>query len=1222
MISRDQMNALELNIKKYVEIRSQNELPTDCPPKKIVGFKPTAFIALGEEVLWHPRLQHVTLGQLIRFAAISLSERTIGAKMTFGRNDPYINGLIEKKITSRTVVSSKLRMEDLQRYHCYAEQLSFVRQHLIALKSSGFSYDRDFEEEVIQFILILDTIERSPHLSTPQSKEMQSFRQSFIYLLDKTLNFDISREIISYGSGKKFSLTSIWEESSGVRNTIHTFMTELAESPDCFSLVLERTLEHWAFVAKINSKGIPRLVDNKTLITPGPTNTSPLGLVSTLGLHSDVVKLVIRKCKTLPELFLMGNLLLSLLDDNIYSITNNKPNAQGFINGVSIFIDEYLHSRIPAGNIQSWYEENYHKNKGVDVTNLKLYSFFEETVKETCNCLQNIPKASSFLTKEYRTVLGTAVPFSLKSLIHSFFQQPKLEECLKEGRLSDAVEDIVKTKGNIDLNRIKQCVESTTSRSYINAVLIEWLQNAVDINRQYPKRNKEIGFGVWTVNHTHLCLSIYDHIGFPTLATLLEFLIPDHSRKSKLKGVELVGQLGNGLFKMYQKAQQVTVTTRVLSDPQKVYFVSIIPIREEVTKQVEDLQIRCVEITKLVEEKNSNFRGTEINLMMLPQSQETLLADYLFTQKYIVDTIGSAQLEKDGIELYLRSFDKTHQRINLCQYETMLYESKDDKTVTVSTLSSEENPSLVTIQGIPYQSLTTFCERYSLLPINFATEMAYGIVVDIPEGFCKPVQSRTELKISDDCVGHLRQALSTAYYQRTLTKNDYKCFLFSDVAGTIDTLHDHAIHPYLNMMKDYTKACLEKREFSKEIFMTYYEPAIMEFLSPYKSFAELIQKYVFEVKTHYDSNLKMKINKGFESLKSVILAEIQIIGMSEFRKIEVVQGLLERVEKWKAQLESECKAVLENQSINDMENEKIKSLITKGVIPWILMKIQPGGFPIMDKESIFFKIAELRPLNYKPSRIVETVPTTSQFEKDNMFRSLYQEGLKVLKSCLEDYCKLYLKLSGIKHKTPSIKFIANMTSSSIASYNSTENEICINLATEKSYTLFALMAEATQDNLDTMMKAMEGWFLPSRTESGCINHELEHLLLHHNGCNGGHGLTTDLKGNQVSFEASAITTANEAIKEKLFEQWLQNVKTRIQQEIGDTASQLFYDIVKWFEDKEMKSWLLKPDSNINGNFKREKFTGSAIPAIESFLHGAHGAHREKFEKFNIYFRKS
>ena len=65
----------------------------------------------------------------------------------------------------------------------------------------------------------------------------------------------------------------------------------------------------------------------------------------------------------------------------------------------------------------------------------------------------------------------------------------------------------------------------------------------------------------------------------PSLKTLLtDLVLPDYSNKSPEQGN--IGDMGNGTFLLYKKAELVVIKTRVMNDPDKMFVLKVEPVRK------------------------------------------------------------------------------------------------------------------------------------------------------------------------------------------------------------------------------------------------------------------------------------------------------------------------------------------------------------------------------------------------------------------------------------------------------------------------------------------------------------------------------------------------------------------------------------------------------------------------------------------------------------------
>src|SRR5262249_7630034 len=139
----------------------------------------------------------------------------------------------------------------------------------------------------------------------------------------------------------------------------------------------------------------------------------------------------------------------------------------------------------------------------------------------------------------------------------------------------------------------------------------------------------------------HLVLGVRDFVGMDTLATLLrDFILPDFTRKDG--GGETSGMLGNGSFKIYQDAERVHLTTRLLSDPARAFVLEAVPIRDATTGRVIDLDLRVADVSKQVADRRPGFFGTQLDICFRARPALDVLMDGMATRYFVKDAMGSA----------------------------------------------------------------------------------------------------------------------------------------------------------------------------------------------------------------------------------------------------------------------------------------------------------------------------------------------------------------------------------------------------------------------------------------------------------------------------------------------------------------------------------------------------------------------------------------------------
>lgn len=247
--------------------------------------------------------------------------------------------------------------------------------------------------------------------------------------------------------------------------------------------------------------------------------------------------------------------------------------------------------------------------------------------------------------------LQTAKAFTSIQVIHAAKNRVQFSKALQEGDLAQAVEVIAKESRKTELQMISQAVEHGSERSYVAATLMEAFQNSVDAIRDFVRKHPEVEaertrilFDVRFVDpeYPRLLFKVADLIGMQSLKTLLaDFLIINYSTKGEES--ESVGEMGNGSYQMYREAEMVTVQTRTLENPSKVYFLRIVPIRDPDTDEVVDLSHKCVDINDTLMARK--FKGTELSILVRRKPETSHIAlevEGLGVRNFIQETFSVA----------------------------------------------------------------------------------------------------------------------------------------------------------------------------------------------------------------------------------------------------------------------------------------------------------------------------------------------------------------------------------------------------------------------------------------------------------------------------------------------------------------------------------------------------------------------------------------------------
>ncbi len=1039
-------------------------------------------------------------------------------------------------------------------------ELGFLFDKLELIRKSYFEVPKNFEEELKHFNALLSANDLLNVLSKEQRTRLENFRQSYLTLLGHALNFDLSKETSTYVCYKK-KITSIYEKSTWnfYSPILQKTLKLLKAHPLLYNKILDWTIEHWSNIAEVHdnpTENKPRLLSGEILVMPGPTYTSPIGLLAFLinnRIDLQIIFQIIQESRNLYDFMILGNLISlakqkSTLRIMQFSSTSNYYEKRIICYALRHYIEYILHCQITFEELKGWYFTNIWGS----VDSMKVDSYLEKFVSniaETHKKLENHPR-DSFITSDVTLSLAsTQVSFSIKQLIQAIIFYPNLRQVFMQGRLREGLSYICEQKG-ITTDRVQQLIQSTNAQPYYQACGVALLRHSVEALRTHFFTNKDILFKVEMLSHGRIYFSVQNFVGFHSLSELLDFFVIDHKN--------------NDIFILYKRARQVIITTRVLLE-NKVYIVSVTP-----NLNVGDLQVRIVEASEEFLKKNPNFTGTKIEVCTLPVDGKIVHAEYLNAHSSFRLALESSNLMQDEINLWLYNNNDWENVRN-----SFVEIFRCHANIAVSRTSSVHQQSFVTIGGVFFQSFALFNKHYKVMPPNFFRYFQNGINLDLPNQYGKVLQNRCEIILTAEQIHELRVTLANAFYLQKFEESKGNCFIYSDENGHIGNIDQFYIIKYPDQFAEYLQDCEEGRDLqSIENFMTHFIPSVLH-NSPYKNFREYLAFYVTAV-----INLRQKflsrINEEFRARETTILANAKGGYYSQQRWAEIVLRLKTLIEKWKNELlhhKSEM-SWIPVPNIPKDQAAFLKNLFDHGVLPWIKKKFNPGEFPIIDDTTIRRKFASVL-----KSEVEELPPLLLQLNGKNItdyriLLSLTSKALEVLMECLSEYCKLYLQRINVKLASPIVLPQYNENSTTAASYHRNGNLIKINFRHVNVDEFFELLSCIAARGNKKVLEIMYKLFVPNLTAGCLINHELEHCIQNQVCKEGFHGYVKNIEGHWVPFESSAISRANHVIYFRFLLEWRNVVEKILSRVSGQMDFEVFVQLSKLLRTERINHYVM------------------------------------------------
>lgn len=308
--------------------------------------------------------------------------------------------------------------------------------------------------------------------------------------------------------------------------------------------------------------------------------------------------------------------------------------------------------------------------------------------------------------------------FNLKTLIEYIFRFPfDPDSDIKNYHNFFKNISIYKPYG-INLQIVEIAVNVATTKSFINSVLTELIQNSLDAIRQIKPDDNSIEIDI---SHTdkEFIMSVTDYVGIP-IKSLLALSIPFLS--SKTSSNEVTGEMGSGFFNIYRKSNHVKIET--------FYQGNAIMILDTPIRENNDV----VDIKKNILLYHSNKTNKTCISFSVPYTNKFELAEYINqTQIFTANVISLVDFSR--IKMNNQDIPKMKKTILL---ETTSFECY---------ITDNSTESYIFTKGIPFTPLYNYFHDKNIIDNNILEEIKYNIVINIKHGAYTPVHSRSRLNL-------------------------------------------------------------------------------------------------------------------------------------------------------------------------------------------------------------------------------------------------------------------------------------------------------------------------------------------------------------------------------------------------------------------------------------------------------------------------------------------
>lgn len=910
---------------------------------------------------------------------------------------------------------------------------------------------------------------------------------------------------------------------------------------------------------------------------------------------------------------------------------------------IRFIIHHFILEKIDQIRITSFYESNRTSReffcfrlKGEPATKV-IYEALKKFNTQQGN-FNEVPQLSPAVQQS----ISTASVFTLKQLIQAQTAQSGFIELLMNGDLGQALPIIQAQSPQLAVSKITQNVEAGTEKDPLVGTLIETLQNSVDAIKQYAENlGQDASYQRAFEERQRMCqtsqaaafdqltsiryklectagstpenkrvkLTLRDYVGMPTLKTLLtNFIIPDYSEKSRALGN--IGDMGNGSFIMYQNADFVSVVTRSITHPEKVYLLHITPKRNADSSLVEDLELRVVDVSDHKEFKT--FFGTSITLVLRERSAVLVQMDLLHAQDFLLSSLSATHVSvtnpfngrSQKIALLLEKADKADELLtkdDMADEKSFLYEHKVDGQVCYRFYRRANPllPSYVTTGGIPFRFLASLAKQMKLLPEKMLIALSNGYVCDLALGTYEPVQSRAQLQMQPALLKELKRALLEGYYRDGLqrgaddTDTSFLNNNFLHFASSINDFHQLRLsvadYEYVNQLVEQSIEGVVSTEKPLLLndFFTYYKP-----LSMHKSFFEhmndAFDRTLVPALTAKCGEITGRANEALIAFVKARESEIR----SKHRDSWYVDSLFNDANRLLQSFEQEWFTVRE--ALFDEYkriNKDALQLFFPVVSSWFEKKIKTMDLQSKDIKIIIKELLNITDIKtsqecFEHARGEEAYKKLSprykgpkKNQSDELHVNLEQSLGKNLDIMLQHFCNCYFIERGLSASPVSGACFYYKSDQTKGFFTPKTKAMRINLSFLDITSQIELLSALLKGS-DTILSC-KGYLDLYAPKIGCtptLIHELEHARRDsaHGSGDGAHADGFNADGERASFDSCANSFACQALRNGLLNKWQEAVRRAVLDDEKERIIKLGSDLDLLREvEKASKEFLCK-----------------------------------------------
>jgi hypothetical protein len=301
----------------------------------------------------------------------------------------------------------------------------------------------------------------------------------------------------------------------------------------------------------------------------------------------------------------------------------------------------------------------------------------------------------------------------------------------------------------IPLQLTEIAINEGSTKSFVQALLIETIQNSVDAIRQSLANGAQVSSDIklsLVDTGSAIVFCITDYIGIP-MDGIVSLMIPFLSSKTASQFV--TGEMGSGFFNLYRESSQVVVRTTLNG---QTVIIQDTPIRNE--------HNRVVELQRAVQQSSTSGKNETniyvvLNKEQMGMSVVAILTQFIYFITKVIALIPQLQdSQAPPFQLYFQN--------NLLMIESQLV--LETPLFTSKVVKKQTVGSYLFTKGVPFLPLSQFLNTALSLPEYIVPFFETNIIINVQHGVYTPVQTRAKINMSaDNKVAMTRFLIDTIY---------------------------------------------------------------------------------------------------------------------------------------------------------------------------------------------------------------------------------------------------------------------------------------------------------------------------------------------------------------------------------------------------------------------------------------------------------------------------